>query len=57
MTCGLSISNQRNERNQSDKKNKNRCGGEEGREIVEKAKQNRTPLKTKERILEQIEIL
>jgi len=28
-----------------------------GREIVEKAKQNNTPLKTKERILEQIEIL
>jgi len=28
-----------------------------GKEIVEKAKQNRTPLKTKERILEQIEIL
>jgi len=28
-----------------------------GREIVEKAKQNNTPLKTKERILEEIEIL
>jgi predicted CoA-substrate-specific enzyme activase len=28
-----------------------------GKEIVEKAKQNHTPLKTKERILEQIEIL
>jgi predicted CoA-substrate-specific enzyme activase len=28
-----------------------------GREIVEKAKQNHTPLKTKERILEEIEIL
>ncbi len=28
-----------------------------GREIVEKAKENQTPLKTKERILEQIEIL
>lgn len=28
-----------------------------GKEIVEKAKENHTPLKTKERILEQIEIL
>ncbi|MGD0916784.1 MAG: 2-hydroxyglutaryl-CoA dehydratase, partial [Thermodesulfobacteriota bacterium] len=28
-----------------------------GKEIVEQAKQSRTPLKTKERVLEQIEIL
>jgi activator of 2-hydroxyglutaryl-CoA dehydratase len=28
-----------------------------GKEIVEKARENKTPLKTKERILEEIEIL